>query len=84
MYMKYQHLTKSNRLEISILLSKGYTIREIGKALGYNPSSISREIKKNRVRGKYDPAKANGKAMARRSYSKFQGMKIENNIEKKD
>jgi IS30 family transposase len=79
--MRYQHLTKTDRLEISILLNKGYSIREIGRALGKNPSSISREIKNNKVKGKYDPDKANHKAYVRRLYSKYEGMKIAGDIE---
>lgn len=79
--MRYQHLTKINRLEISILLNKGYSIREISRTLKKNPSSISREIKNNKVKGRYDPDKANHKAYVRRLYSKYDGMKIASNIE---
>lgn len=74
--MRYKHLTKVNRLEISILLNKGHGVRDIASALGYNPSSISREIMNNSVSGIYDPYKAQHKAYVHRKYSKFQGMKV--------
>jgi len=39
-------------------------------------SSIADELKRNRVRGRYDPRKAHHKAYVRRKYAKYQGMKI--------
>jgi IS30 family transposase len=39
-------------------------------------SSLSDELKRNRVKGRYDPKKAEAKAYVRRKYAKFQGMKI--------
>ena len=73
---KYKHFTKSCRIELSILLKKGYSMRDISKALKKNPSSISRELKNNSVNGEYDPIKAHHKAYVKRLYSKYQGMKI--------
>jgi IS30 family transposase len=75
-HMQYTHFSKSERLELSILLQKGYSLRDIGQALGRNPSTVSREIHKNSVGGTYDPLKADHKAYRRRKYSKYQGMKI--------
>lgn len=79
--MKYSHLAKSNRLEISILLNRDYSHREIGKSLKKHHSSISREVNDNSVNGKYDPAKAHIKAVKKRRKSKYQGMKIRENPE---
>lgn len=79
--LKYKHFCKDQRNELSILLKKGYSQRDIAKALGRNPSSISREIKENSVLGQYNPDKANGRALAKRSNSKYQGMKVKNNAE---
>lgn len=76
---KYSHIKKAERLEISILLKKNYGIRDIARALGKNPSTISREILRNSVNGVYDPHKADHNAYVKRKYSKYQGMKIENN-----
>ena len=79
--MRYTHFSKSERLELSILLKKGYSLREIGRALKRNPSSVSREIKENSVKGIYDPHKANHKAYVKRKYSKYQGMKVQEHPE---
>jgi len=80
-YMKYAHFSKSDRLELSILLNRGYSHREIGKSLRKHHSSISREIKDNSVKGRYDPAKAHIKATVKRAKSKYQGMKIREHTE---
>lgn len=74
--MRYTHFSKTERLEISVLLKRGYSAREIGRALGKHHSSVSREIKLNSVNGEYDPQKANHKAYVKRKYSKYQGMKV--------
>lgn len=72
----YKHLTKSDRIEISILLKKDYSLRDIGKALKKNHSSIGREIRRNSVNGEYDWRKAHHKATVSRQHSKHQGMKV--------
>lgn len=74
--MRYQHISKVERLELSILRTKGYSIREIAVSLGRSPASVSRELKRNKVCGRYDPAKADHKAYVKRKYSKYQAMKI--------
>ena len=51
-------------------------MREIGTALHRSPSSVSREVKNNSVKGRYDPLKANHKAYWKRWKSKYQGMKV--------
>lgn len=72
----YKHYTKAERLELSILLNKSYSKREIGIALGRSHSSIVREVQKNSTHGVYDPNKAQLKYKAKRRFSKYQGMKI--------
>ncbi|MFA6973447.1 MAG: IS30 family transposase [Parcubacteria group bacterium] len=74
--LKYKHFKQNERNEIAILLKKDYSLRDIGYALGRNPSSVSREIKLNSVSGVYDPRKAKQKARTRRKHSKYQCMKI--------
>lgn len=74
--MGYQHFKKDQRIEISILLKRGYSRREIATALGKHHSSVTREINNRSVRGIYDPHKAHHKAIVKRSHSKYQGMKI--------
>lgn len=81
---KYTHIKKAERLEIAILLDKKYSIRDIAKALRRSPNSISQEIKTNSVNGIYNPLKADRKARVKRKYSKYQGMKIVNNIQLRD
>lgn len=73
---KKPKLSQSERLEIGILLERGYGVREIARALGRSPSSISEEIKRNTVNGTYDPLKANHKAYVRAKYRRFQWRKI--------
>lgn len=78
---KYAHIKKAERLEITILLNKGYSYRDIAKSLKRSVSSISEEIRNNSVNGKYDPDKANHKACVKRKYSKYQGMKVASDFE---
>lgn len=75
-HMNYTHFSKSERIELSILLKKGYSLRSIAGALSRSPSSVSRELKRNKVKKHYDGLKANHKAYVKRKYSKYQGMKI--------
>lgn len=77
--MSYSHFKQLDRDEISILLKKGYSYREIANAIRKNHSSVSREIKTNSTRGIYDPHKAQAKARLKRRMSKYQGMKIADN-----
>ena len=74
-----EKLKRAERLEISILLKKEYSFREIAEALGRSPNTISYEVKNNSVNEDYDPIKANSKARFRKRMSKFQWMKIEEN-----
>jgi IS30 family transposase len=74
--MAHHHFTSAERLEISILLKKHYSHRDIACELGCSQPSVSREIKRNSVRKRYDPRQAKVKARIRRRYSKYQGMKV--------
>lgn len=77
-FSRYNHLEQDERLQISILLKKGYSIREIALALGRSPSSVSREVRRNKMvkSDTYDARKAQHKSRVRRLYSKYQGMKV--------
>lgn len=55
---------------------KGYSLRNIALAVDRSVSTISDEIKRNSVKGRYDPSKADHKAYVRRQQSKYQGMHI--------
>ena len=72
----YRHISKIERLEISILRRKGYRVADIANEIGRHKSSIYREIKNNSVSGEYLATKAQHKAYVRRKYSKYQAMSI--------
>jgi len=72
-------LTRAERLEIGILLGKRYSHRAIGLALGRGHNTVSYEIQKNSVLGRYDPLKADAKARVRKHYRKLEWSKIEAN-----
>jgi IS30 family transposase len=65
------------------LKEKGYSLRSIATALDRSVSTISDEIKRNSVKGRYNPSKAHHKAYVRRKQSKYQGMHIVENKETK-
>lgn len=67
-------------MEIEILKSKRYTNTEIAKVLNKDKTSIGREIKRNKINGIYDSKKANHKAYVKRKYSKYDSMKILENM----
>ena len=71
-----KHITKDERNEISILVKKGFSQRDIAEALCKNHSSIGREINRNSVKGTYNPHKAQHKSRVRRKQAKYQHMKI--------
>lgn len=75
----FSHIKNEERLEIAILLNRKYSIREISRVLQRSHTALSREIKRNKVKGVYDPQKAQHKAQTRRKSSKYQGMKIRKN-----
>jgi IS30 family transposase len=61
------------------LRKKGYSYENIARALGRAKSAIWSEVQRNKVRGKYNPKKANHKAYVRRHKAKYQGKKIVEN-----
>lgn len=85
---KYSHLDQGKRDRIQVLLKSGHNQKEIAETLGVDPSTISREIQRNRrkirkkggtINGKYEATVAEHKALVRREASKYQGKKIEQN-----
>lgn len=73
---KQGKLTSAERLEISILLEKSYSLRAIGRAMGRSPNSIAYEVRMNQTMGGYDPLKADRKARLRKRMGKFQWRKV--------
>lgn len=65
----YSQLTEPERYTLSILKQQGMTGRAIAKALGRDPSTISREIRRNACHatdGGYRPSKAQARTNGRR------------------
>ena len=62
----YHHLTTKERESILFMLGTGKGIREIAKALDRSASTISRELKRNKVGKKYSPSQADNNYKKRR------------------
>lgn len=75
--MKFTNISSAERLEISILRSKGFSVRQIAKSLGRSPNTVSYELQRNKTENEYDPKKANDKSRLRKRMRRFQWMKIE-------
>ena len=63
--MNYTHLTQEERYQISTLLREGFSKRYIAWRLNRSPSTISREIARNRARNGYFAQHANKLARRR-------------------
>ena len=63
----YHHVTRDKRSQIEVLKARGCSIRSIAKQLGYDPSTMSREIKRNSGQRGYRLNQADRKARERRS-----------------
>jgi len=81
----YTQIKKEERNEISILLKRGYSYKEIAQVLKRDKSTISREVERNRRKiraqggtrnGPYEAILAQSKTHNRRKNSKYQGKKI--------
>ena len=81
--MKWKNISAAERSEISILRSKGYSIREIAGTTERSPNTISYELRKNTTRGRYNPKKADAKSRLRKRMRRFQWKKIEQDKELK-
>ena len=57
--LSYIHFTLDERICLQNLLSEGKSFRQIARILGRNPSTISREIKRNHT--KYPKQKSNNR-----------------------
>jgi transposase, IS30 family len=66
--MSYTQLTQEQRYQISALLKTKHKQAEIAAEVGVDPSTISRELRRNRGKKGYRPNQAHEKALARRSH----------------
>lgn len=68
--MKYSHLTQEQRYQIYAFSKAQWTQKMIAKELRVDPSSISRELKRNREKRGYRPQQAQRLADGRRMLAK--------------
>jgi transposase, IS30 family len=67
--MNYQQLTEGQRYQIALLYEDNFSLTEIGRRLGVNKSTISREVRRNRTSDGYEPDNAQSLCDARRAVS---------------
>ena len=77
--MNYKQLTQEERYQIYALNKAGMTQKEIADVLTRSPSSISRELKRNRGHKGYRPKQANELALHRRR-SSFKASKLTSEV----
>jgi transposase, IS30 family len=76
----FKQFTKKTRIELGALLRANHTPRECSELLGFNKSSVTREIALNSGDdGIYRGAQAHKKYLERRKKAKQKSKKIENN-----
>ena len=74
--MKYHHLSFEERFVIEKLYCAGSAIRRIAEFLNRSVNTVSREIRKNSVKGTYTAEKAKVKTSMRRWRAKQQCLKV--------
>lgn len=62
----YNQLTQGQRYRINALQRTGHTGKEIAEVIGVHPSTVCRELKRNRGQRGYRPQQAHSLAMDRR------------------
>ena len=76
----YSHLTQKQRIELSLMLKLGHSQRQTAALLGVSPSTISRELNRNRWPGdRYHPAYVRRIAGKRRAAANALRMKLVTN-----
>ena len=74
----YTHIRRDHRVALAALLRAGYSQRAVGRELGINQSTVSRELSRNaREDGSYHSSHADVLARERRKSSKIAYRKIE-------
>jgi len=86
---KYRQLNQFERDRLEAMLLSKHKQCDIAKVLGRSPSTISREIERNKLekdgkiksKGEYKASCAGRKARFKKKYSKYRGKKINENNE---
>jgi IS30 family transposase len=68
--MPYQHLSRKERGKIALFANQKLAVREIARRIGRNPSTISRELRRNQTDSRYRADDAEQKHRARREKSR--------------
>jgi len=76
MKKKYHHLSFEERFCIESMYCAGVMVRTIAEVLKRSPNTVSREIRKNSVKGVYTAEKARQKTSMRRWRAKQQCLKV--------
>lgn len=77
----YTHINRNQRIALGALLCAGHSQASSARELGVDPSTVSRELKRNPTNiGGYHSLQANVLAVQRRKKSKRKYRKIENNL----
>jgi len=74
--MHYSHLTQEERYQIWALKESGHSLRSIAAYLKRTASTVSRELRRNRAAGPYQPAVAAVLVSARRQVSASNARRI--------
>jgi len=77
---KYKQLTKEQRYVIKALLQDGYSYRKVAKRIGVNVSTISREVRRNKIAVGYQAGNADRKARERKRTARKPKVLTEVNI----
>ena len=80
---KKPKLSSVERLEIKVLLDKGYSLREIARSMGRGHNTVSYEVRANGGRIEYNPVNANIYAQTRKKDTRREWSKIEHNADMK-
>lgn len=84
METKFKRINLGDRREIQKLMREGVSMRRIAIRLSKSVSSISSEIRNNKVNGAYDAEKADAKSKTKRRNANYKTKKIVENKEMKE
>lgn len=74
----YHHITRDDRATLASMRRAGYSLRTIARTIGYDVSTLSRELRRNTRKAGYHAASAHKQAVMRRIHSKHGTRILEN------